>query len=401
MTPETRLAVITTHPIQYIAPWYRALAQEPSLSLDVIFMREPEPHLQGQGFGQAFRWDIPLRDGYRSVVLGVSEDWRHLPAALSGLRRELRRLAPDVVMVTGWNEPALALSYPMLKALGLPIVVRGEANAIRPRPRWTAPLHSSLLRMASSAVVIGKSNREFYLRAGMAPERLMPGCYFVETERLLPMAAAHEKDRPAVRAAMGCTNDDVVFAFSGKHVPFKNPLMLIEAAGQLRKEGLNVRLVFAGSGELTEQMRALAEELDVPAHFTGFLNQTEIWKAYVGADAFVLPSNNGETWGLVVNEAMLFGLPAIVSDQVGCSRDLIVPGETGYTFTGGADALAAAMRTMAAQGSRRQAMGARARQLVTERYSMPVATAGLLAAIDTARRGPDVASGSAACASST
>ena len=59
-----------------------------------------------------------------------------------------------------------------------------------------------------------------------------------------------------------------------------------------------------------------------PASFTGFLNQTEISRAYVAADCLVLPSDHGETWGLVVNEALASGLPCLVSDACGCAEDL-------------------------------------------------------------------------------
>jgi glycosyltransferase involved in cell wall biosynthesis len=60
-----------------------------------------------------------------------------------------------------------------------------------------------------------------------------------------------------------------------------------------------------------------------PASFTGFLNQTEISRAYVAADCLVLPSDHGETWGLVVNEALASGLPCLVSDACGCAEDLV------------------------------------------------------------------------------
>ncbi len=46
----------------------------------------------------------------------------------------------------------------------------------------------------------------------------------------------------------------------------------------------------------------------------------------------MLPSNGDETWGLVVNEAMACGLPAIVSDAVGCQPDLIEEHRTGFSF---------------------------------------------------------------------
>src|SRR3990172_7079616 len=62
----------------------------------------------------------------------------------------------------------------------------------------------------------------------------------------------------------------------------------------------------------------------------GFLNQSELPAAYAAADVFVLPSAFHETWGLVVNEAMNFDLPVVVSDKVGCGADLIEPGRNGF-----------------------------------------------------------------------
>jgi glycosyltransferase involved in cell wall biosynthesis len=50
-------------------------------------------------------------------------------------------------------------------------------------------------------------------------------------------------------------------------------------------------------------------------------------------DVFALPSRGlYETWGLTVNEAMHMGLPCLVSDRVGCQRDLVTDGETGWVF---------------------------------------------------------------------
>ena len=78
------------------------------------------------------------------------------------------------------------------------------------------------------------------------------------------------------------------------------------------------------------------EKVDRSVFFVPFLNQTEIPTAYAAGDVLVLPSfGSGETWGLVVNEAMNLGTPAIVSDHVGCGPDLVIPGETGWVFEAG------------------------------------------------------------------
>jgi glycosyltransferase involved in cell wall biosynthesis len=150
----------------------------------------------------------------------------------------------------------------------------------------------------------------------------------------------------------------------------------------------NIVAVFVGAGELEKELREEAENLglmekveggadtadrgkpkaeiqnpqlesgniqhstfniqhsSVQVCFAGFKNQSELPGCYAAADVLVLPSDGGETWGLVVNEAMACGLPAIVSDAVGCAPDLIEEGKTGWTFPLG-DTEALAERLMA------------------------------------------------------
>jgi len=85
-----------------------------------------------------------------------------------------------------------------------------------------------------------------------------------------------------------------------------------------------------GDGPLRAQVeQQLAARPAVSASFVGFQNQDTLASYYQAADLLVLPSRERETWGVVVNEALLNGLPCIVSDRVGCHPDLIKPGVTG------------------------------------------------------------------------
>ena len=105
--------------------------------------------------------------------------------------------------------------------------------------------------------------------------------------------------------------------------------------------------------------------------FVGFVNQSEIGQYYRAGDCVVLPSDCRETWGLVVNEAMASGRPAIVSDQVGCAADLIESGETGWSFPmGDVLGLARIMREAAADRSKLEQMGAQAQAMVLEHFSV-------------------------------
>ena len=115
--------------------------------------------------------------------------------------------------------------------------------------------------------------------------------------------------------------------------------------------------------------------------FAGFLNQSQIPRAYVASDVQVLPSDAGETWGLVINEGMACGLPAVVSDRVGCQKDLVLPGITGDVFPlGDVEALAACLRSLAERSSSRAAMGEAARQRVAD-YGIEQMVAGTLEAV--------------------
>jgi len=132
---------------------------------------------------------------------------------------------------------------------------------------------------------------------------------------------------------------------------------------------------------MLEAQAAVARH-DLPVTFAGFLNQSEIPAAYVASDCLVLPSDYGETWGLVVNEAMACGRPAIVSDRVGCAPDLVIDGVTGAVFPFGAtDALARRMVEFAGDQQRLQAMGEHARARVVAHYSIEKSVAGVLQAV--------------------
>jgi len=102
--------------------------------------------------------------------------------------------------------------------------------------------------------------------------------------------------------------------------------------------------------------------------------------AYTAADVFILPSGMHETWGLVVNEAMNFSLPVIVSDKVGCGVDLVRPGWNGYRVSHrGTQELADAMKILADDPELRRTFGARSRQLV-DRYSIEACADGIVTA---------------------
>lgn len=378
-----RLAIIATHPIQYHVPWFQGLAARTDLDLRVYFAMLPEPAQQGTGFGKAFSWDIPMLDGYSWSAL---ENARPRPklgsffgSSTPDVRSALGRNRPDAVLINGWNALPLLQALRASKQLGVPRIVRGESNALRVRPLWKRPIHRLLLAQYDAFLSIGKANKAFYLANGVPEQRIFSAPYFVDNARF--SAGARAAGRSQQRRHWKIPDDAVCFLFAGKLEPKKRILDLIGAMEFAVRGGMQVHLLVAGSGELMDEAQELAVRGRVPVTFAGFLNQTEMPCAYAAADCIVLPSGYGETWGLVVNEAMACGLPAIVSDRVGCGPDLVEHGVTGLVFPfGDVRGLGVMLRSLAEQPARRVEMGERAKERIS-RYSVSQAVAGTLEAV--------------------
>jgi len=332
-----RLVVVETHPIQYKAPLFRLLAAHPQIDLTVLYAMLPDAGQQGAGYGVSFEWDVPLLEGYSYEVL---ENCAKLPAVnrfggcdTPGIRERLRKLNPDAVLVNGWVAKTCLQALSACRKLGIPCLVRGEANLLRDRAWWKHVLHRLLLRKYDGYLAIGSANRDFYRFHHCPEDRIFFAPYAVDNDFFAEQAAERVSTRDQLREGFGLPPDTVVFLFAGKLIPKKNPLDFLKALARLPEEVRGrVKGLVAGDGPLRGECERFVLAHNLPVIFTGFLNQSRLPDAYAVADVLVLPSDAGETWGLVVNEAMASGRSAVVSRSVGCVPDLIREGQTGHSF---------------------------------------------------------------------
>ena len=147
--------------------------------------------------------------------------------------------------------------------------------------------------------------------------------------------------------AFGIPEKSLVILYCGRLSEEKNLYNLVRAYHQIDDERKS--LIFVGDGRLRQSLQDYVDELGAESvYFFGFKNRTEIPKFYAMSDVLVLPSVR-ETWGIVVNEAMCFGLPVIVSNQVGAGIDLVADGENGYRVNTDVASLAFSIEQFARQ----------------------------------------------------
>ncbi|MBA3341057.1 MAG: glycosyltransferase family 4 protein [Gemmatimonadaceae bacterium] len=337
-----RLAIVTSHPIQYNAPAFRALAAEPGLDVRVFYEWEGPGRTIDPGFGHAVTWDVPLLDGYAHVFIPnvAREPGSHHFRGIDNpaLVEEIRAWSPDVLLVYGW---AFVSHLRVLRAFHrrVPILFRGDSTLVDHRRPGVAVARRALLRWVyrhvDVALYAGTLNRAYYRACGVGERRLVWAPHAVDNARFSADAILREAEARAWRARLGIDDGDTVFLFAGKLMDAKEPATLLRAFVGVRREstGRAVHLVFAGEGEQSASLRERAAgRTDV--HFLGFQNQAAMPTVYRIGDVLVLPSRS-ETWGLAVNEAMACGRASIVSDRVGCGLDLIRSGTTGFVFEHG------------------------------------------------------------------
>jgi glycosyltransferase involved in cell wall biosynthesis len=378
-----RLGILTSHPIQYQAPWFRGLAQ--GLELEVFFAHQQAAREQSD-FGVAFEWDVDLLSGYphrflRNVAGRPSVN--HFSGCDTPEVAELIRGGGfGAFIVSGWYLKSYWQAVRACRRAGVPVLVRGDSQLRTPRSwfkrLWKEVSHRWLLRHFDGFMVVGERNREYLRHYGVPAARMFDSPHFVDNAWFAARAAQARPSRAVQRADWGAAAGTVVALFVGKFIAKKRPGDLLLALRRLAEIGAqrDVLGVFVGSGELEGALQAEANRLGVAARFVGFKNQTELPRCYVSADVLVLPSDGGETWGLVVNEAMACGLPAIVSDAVGCAPDLIEAGQTGFTFpVGDGEALADRVRRFTALHACGHDFGPALRAKMS-RYSLEAATQG-------------------------
>ena len=398
-----RLAIFTSHPIQYQAPLFRALAASGRAEPTVYFgSRHGVDVALDAGFGTAFRWDVPLLDGYEHVFLpnaaSKPDVSRFGGVRLSNAADALANGHHDALLVLGWHTRAHVQMLRAAWKLGLPVILRGESTlqrtpsegvrALARRALWL-PTRQRVYRAAFDRVdaflVIGSRNRDYYRAFGVPDEKCFWAPYGVDNDWFALSEPARSLARDRVRQQLGVSDRSIVFASSAKLIARKRPLDLVDAVAQVRRRGIDARALFIGDGEERGAIETHAARSGM-SEFTriaGFVNQAELPAWYAAADALVLPSDSRETWGLVVNEAMAAGLPVVVSDAAGCSVDLVREGENGFTYPcGDVPALAERLASVAMlDGDGRRAFAARSQQIVAQ-FGIDVAAAATAAAVD-------------------
>jgi len=338
-----RLAIITSHPIQYNAPLFTLLKEKKNFSIKVFYTWGTSvlENKYDPGFGKSINWDIPLLEGYDYVLeknIATQPGSHHFKGIDNPeLIKHIEEWQADAILVYGWafKSHLQCLRYFHKK---IPVYFRGDSTLLDEKKGFhfrkliRRIFLTWVYRHVDKALYVGIENKKYFLAHGLLSDQLIFAPHAIDNERFSEPDTFYQEKAKSWKQSLQIPDQAFVYLFAGKLEPKKNPLLLAHAFMEI--ENSNLRLIFVGNGPLEHQLKNLCEN-DGRIIFINFQNQQQMPVVYRLADIFVLPSQGpGETWGLAINEAMACGIPVLVSDKCGAAADLVNQ-YTGWIFASG------------------------------------------------------------------
>ena len=311
-----RVLFLTNYPSPYRVRFFDELGKLMDVTVLFADRIEDKKHRNAS-------WYVPSEGSFKAVQLEKTFSVRSNSLCLEvtkWLNREY-----DHIVVCGYSNPTVILAMAYLRLKKIPFWMEVDGGLIRQDAPWKHKLKSLLVGCPDKWLSSGHYTSRYLVHYGAKEDNVFEYPFTSLSEADLLPAAVTPEEKAELRRELGIEEKHCLLAI-GQFIHRKGFDVLLKAAAELPKDA-GVYLV---GGEPTEEYIALRRELGLTnVHFLGFQNKQTLVKYYKAADVFVLPTRE-DIWGLVVNEAMAYGLPVITTDRCVAGLELVEEGVTGY-----------------------------------------------------------------------
>lgn len=311
-----RVLFLTNYPSPYRVRFFDELGKR--MDVTVLFA----DRIQDKKHRNA-NWYVPSEGSFHTVQLKKTVTIKSNSLCLEVIRWLKQDF--DHIVVCGYSNPTVILAMAYMRLKKIPFWMEVDGGLIRQDSAWKHKVKSTLVGCADKWLSSGRCTTEYLVHYGAEKENVFEYPFSsLEEKDLLPSITVPE-EKAALRQELGIREDHCLLAI-GQFIHRKGFDVLLKAAAALPK-GAGIYLV---GGEPTEEYIQLRQELGLEnVHFLGFQSKQTLVKFYKAADVFVLPTRE-DIWGLVINEAMAYGLPVITTDRCVAGLELVEDGVNGY-----------------------------------------------------------------------
>jgi glycosyltransferase involved in cell wall biosynthesis len=327
---KKKLAIVTTHPIQYQVPLFKEISKFNKFKLDVYFASKQG--LRSKYFDKDFKkkinWNINFTSGYKYFFSKKNNySINSFFLSFENLKKNLFKKNYNAVLILGWNNILYIKSFILALIYNTKIILRVETNNKNQINFFKKILKNFVLRnffkYINYFLYIGTFNKEFYLGLGVDKLKLYAAPYSVDNSFF-----ANKKD---LKVIVNERFKKKIILFVGKFIDRKNGKQFLNLAFLFKNQG-EFKFLMVGEGCERKKYQDYVKKNKLEnVKILGFKNQRELRNIYRSAFLLIVPSKY-ETWGLVINEAMASDLPVISSINCSASKDLIKNGNTGFLY---------------------------------------------------------------------
>ena len=334
---KIKLLYFASHFIQYNIGLFRSISKIECLDFEVIF--EDKIGLKpayNKDFNQIICWYIDLINGYRHKFI-KNYSANPLGNFFSRINPSIIPLLifekPSYVILHGYSRLSDWILFYTAKFLNIKIIFRGEATLKKNdlikswKFKFKNFIISHLLKNCYKVLYSCSGNKKYWEFYKVKNEKLLFFPCAVDNEFFQSKSAEYQSKKQENKNLLGIDNDDLVILFLSQFTKHKRPLDLLKAVSLI--DNKKITLLFVGDGAEKKKIENFAQQNKIKAKFVGFKNQSEISKYYSISDLSIVISEYDPS-PKVINEAMNFKIPIIVSDVVGTAHDLVKEGENGF-----------------------------------------------------------------------
>lgn len=231
----------------------------------------------------------------------------------------------DCIVIGGYSSPTAILAMAYLRMRRIPFYMEVDGGLVRQESKLKFFIKKTLVCLANRWLSTGVHTTKYLVHYGAKEERVQNYPFSSLYEHDILPAPIEQDEKHALRRELEIPEKHMVLAI-GQFIHRKGFDVLMHAAKHVSSD----TGIYIVGGVATEEYLRLREELGLTnVHFLGFQKKDRLASFYKAADLFVLPTRE-DIWGLVINEAMAYGLPVITTDRCVAGLELIEGGVNGY-----------------------------------------------------------------------
>lgn len=278
---------------------------------------------------ETVKYDYPYK-----VLFNRSLDSVGFKERVKALFKTFNEFQPTILNVTGYFDYAQVALMVYARWKGVKVVLSSESSTMdHNRSPIKEKIKSWIVSNANAFFCFGKSSADYLLSLGVKKEQIAVKHAAVIDEDII--RTNFKKAKKAYDQDLSASTKRQ-FVYVGRLAEEKNLEMLIEAFKSLKEKptGADWNLLFVGDGLARKSLELLSGDYlqNKSIIFAGGHPWYKVPEWLAQSDVLILPSKS-EPWGLVVNEAMVCGMPVIVSEKCGCAEDLVKDNVNGFTFS--------------------------------------------------------------------